>query len=409
MSNRIAARVKKTAPAARCIIWNYGIFAWSDLCAEKFISFLSKDCEVMANFDTGDDFELEGAHGTRFDYSLSCVGPSAPYSAQSRTAKEHGLKMHAKCESGSPLEYCSIQFLPAMTRWHRKYANILAGGADGALFNWKFIGYTESLSAELAGLMSNGECNEILRRLAVRDFGKDNASGFLKAWRSFDRAMDFHPFSIGTAGYFKGPFYIGFAQPLFLYPEATDDLPSEFFGNGRKRPLFVTDLRFVQPFGVKACLRALRKLERHWSDGLIELQKVNMHPDDPYLMRNIADHLALCRAVLCILRTTLNMVEFYRLRESLNQEAFSLEEARETLEAMRETAIRELQNTKDGLEAIRANHSIAFSYGYRYGISETMCLYKIAHTEKLIGRDIPQYYYNLTFSRNRHPQWLHLK
>ena len=57
MFNRMAAAVRQTAPEAKFIVWNYGIFAWTDICAEKFISYLSTDCTVMTNFDTGDDFK----------------------------------------------------------------------------------------------------------------------------------------------------------------------------------------------------------------------------------------------------------------------------------------------------------------------------------------------------------------
>ncbi len=406
MFNQMASAVKKVQPEARVIVWNYGIFAWTDIRAQKFISLLSKDCEVMANFDTGDDFPLEGVQGTCFDYSLRCVGPSEPFLAQSRLADRRGLVMHAKCESGTPLEYCSLQYVPAMTRWHRKFAAILDSGVSGALFNWKFMGFTEGLSQELAGLMSCGERDRILGRLAARHFGRDNVRLLLKAWRAFDRAMDYHPFSIGSAGYFKGPFYIGPAQPLFPTPELPADLPECFFWKRGGRPLCMTTLSFVEPFGVKAFLRAVRKLEKHWTDGCNWTEKVNPHPEDPYLKKEIESHRALCRLFLCFIRTALHMTEFYCLRDSFQQEPYSPEQAREKLEAMRDIAREELTNTERALELVRTDHRIAFSYSYHYGISEKMCLYKLAHTKKLIEHTLPQKYYGITFNRNRHPVWL---
>lgn len=406
MFNRMASAVKEVQPEVRVIVWNYGIFAWTDIRAQEFIALLSGDCEVMANFDTGDDFTLEGARGSCFDYSIRCVGPSEPFLAQSLLAKRRGLVMHAKCESGAPLEYCSLQYVPAMTRWHRKFAAITDSGVSGALFNWKFIGFTEGLSQELAGLMSCGERDRILERVAAQHFGRDNVQLLLKAWRSFDRAMDFHPFSIGSAGYFKGPFYIGPAQPLLPTPELPGDLPECFFWGRRGRALLMTTLSFVEPFGVKAFLRAARKLEQHWAGGCHLTEKVNPHPEDPYLKKEIGSHRALCRLFLCFIRTALNMTEFYRLRDSFEQEPYSPEQARKKLDAMRNIAREELTNTECALELLRADHRIAFSYPYHYGISEEMCLYKLAHTKKLIEHTLPQRYYGITFSRNRHPVWL---
>ena len=406
MFNEMAAAAKRFSREARIIIWNYGIFAWTDIRAQEFLSLLSKDCEVMANFDTGDDYTLEGVKGTCFDYSLRCVGPSEPFLAQSRLARKRGLVMHAKCESGTPLEYCSLQYVPAMTRWHRKFASIFQSGVRGTLFNWKFIGFTEGLSQELAGLMSCGEQERILERLAVQHFGRDNLKTLLRAWRSFDHAIDYHPFSIGSAGYFKGPFYIGPAQLLLPTTEFPPDLP-ECFRNGKGgQTLLMSTLSFVEPFGVKAFLRAVRKLEKHWLEGCRILENLNPHEDDPYLKKEIESHLALCRLFLCFIRTALNMTEFYRLRDSFQQEPYSPEEAREKLDAMRKTAQEELRNTQCALELIRKNHRIAFSYSYRYGISEEMCQYKLIHTKKLIEHTLPLRYYGITFSRNRHPVWL---
>ncbi|MBQ9770313.1 MAG: hypothetical protein IJW23_00665 [Lentisphaeria bacterium] len=405
MFNMIAAGVKEVSPEAEFIVWNYGIHAWSDVLGEKFVSCLSKDCTVMANFDTGDDFQLEGAEGTYFDYSFTCVGPSSPYKAQTAIVQKRKMKMMAKCESGTPLEYCSLQYVPAMTRWERKFANIIKTGSAGAVFNWKFVGYTEGLSQELAGLMSGGEQKNILKKLAAQHFGEDNVQTLMQAWKKFDRAIDFHPFSIGSAGYFKGPFYIGPAQPLLLTTDAPADIPPSFYWRNGRSPLFMNTLSFVEPFGVKSFMKAVTKLEAHWSEGMEILEKLSLHPEDKYLAKEIKEHKQICRLFQCFLRTAEAMAQFYILRDSFQQEAYSPEQAKEKLQAMREIALSEISNTETALEILKENHRIAFCYGYRYGISVEMCEYKLKHTKLLIEKSLPQKYYGITFSRQRHPRW----
>ena len=405
MFNMMAAGVKQAAPEAEFIVWTYGIHAWSDVLGEKFVSLLSEDCTVMSNFDTGDDFQIEGATGTYFDYSFTCVGPGTPYQVQSAAVRARNMKMMAKCESGTPLEYCSLQYVPAMTRWERKFANIIKSGASGAVFNWKFVGYTEGLSQELAGLMSGGEQNSILKRLAVQHFGSDNAATVLQAWKMFDKAIDHHPFSIGSAGYFKGPFYIGPAQPLLLTTEAPADIPAEFFWRNGKSPMFMNTLSFVEPFGVKPFLKALKKLEHYWSEGVSLINFLPEHPEDEYLSREIREHKLLCSLFLCFIRTAKAMTEFYALRDSFQHETYSPEQAKNKLSRMREIALEEMENTRTALAILEQNHRIAFSYTYRYGISVKMCKYKLMHTKRLIETELPRKYYGITFSRQRHPRW----
>ena len=405
MFNMVAAGVKKVAPEAEVVVWNYGIHAWSNVLGEKFVSYLSKDCTVMANFDTGDDFQLEGASGTHFDYSFTCVGPSSPYKAQLKLVQKRKMKMMAKCESGTPLEYCSLQYVPAMTRWERKFANIINMGTAGAVFNWKFVGYTEGLSQELAGLMSGGEQKSALKRLAAQHYGEDNLATLFQAWKKFDRAIDFHPFSIGSAGYFRGPFYIGPAQPLLLTTDAPADIPPSFYWRNGRSPLFMNSLSFVEPFGVKSFMKAVTKLEQHWSAGVEILEKLSLHPEDPYLAKEIKAHIEICKLFQCFIRSAKAMAQFYILRDSFQQEAYSPEQAKVKLQAMREIALAEISNTEAAMAILKENHRIAFCYGYRYGISVEMCEYKLKHTKRLIEKELPQKYYGLTFSRNRHPRW----
>ena len=401
MFNCMAAAVKTAAPEARFVVWNYGIFAWSDIGAEKFISRLSKDCLVMANFDTGDAFRLEGAEGMAFDYSLRCTGPSKPYLKQFKTAGKKKLGFLAKCESGAPLEYCSLPYVPAMTRWMRKYEGIRTT-ASGALYNWKFLGYNCGLAQELAGLSSSGEDSSILRKLAVREFGEKNAAAAVRAWRCFDRAMDFHPFSGPSAGYFKGPFFIGPAQPLYLKQPTA--FPECLLYNGNpNRPVVMTDLTFVEPFGVKSMLRALEKMLSLWRQGIALLEP--MEGTDRYQKAALASHLNVCRMFLCFLETARNMTEFYSIRDSIHTEAYTPEKLRTKLSALKKIAERELANAESALQLLQADKLLGFSAIYPPGITEEMVRCKIGHTKSLLETELPFRWYSSLFSFNRHPRW----
>ncbi len=388
--NAMAAAVKKTAPTARFIVWTYGIFAWTDISAEKFISHLSSDCALMANFDTGDDFLLGDAESTFFDYSLSCVGPSSPFLAQKRAAEARGIEFMAKIESGAPLEYCSLRYVPAMTRWERKYSSVTRL-ASGSMMAWKFLGYNGGLAQELAGLFAMGEGDGALDRLAVREFGKDAAVA-KAAWREFDHAMNSHPFSNQSAGYFMGPFFIGPAQPLFF--RQPREVPDIFMNPWANRPVWFTDLTFVEPFGTQIFTDSVREMLKHWERGC-------------ELLRGIDNfHSAICEMFLCFLRTALHLALFFSIRERIHQKPYTLEQYKECLKSLLLIANKELMNAQVAMEILDEHPFIATSYTYRPGINSDMLKWKIEHTKRLIEKDIPFSNYCTRFSRNRHPELL---
>lgn len=390
MYNESAAALKKASPEAKFVVWTYNIFSWSDKSAEKFISYLSTDCCLMANFETDEEFTVEGATATIYDYSVRNIGPSKATAKQRKTALKNGIPFLAKCESGTSLECYSISYLPVMTRWQKKFERIVQN-ASGSLMNWKFIGFNdEGLSQLAAGMTAMGEGKDLLKRLAVCEFGKDAAENVLAAWKLFDESMEHHPFSNQTSGYFKGPFYIGPAQPLFLYQPKK--VP-EFFERSGHRELWITNLSFVEPFGVKVILKSINKMLKYWDSGC-ELLK-----DIP------GKHTALARLYRGFLRTAVNMTEFYEVRDSFYYAPYTPEQMRSKLLKLKEIALRELDNAKEALAILQEFPELAFSYTYHYGISEEMCKWKIQHTENLLKRELPMKYYALLFGRHRRPRW----
>ncbi len=407
MMNQLASAMHTVSPSASCIVWTYGIHTWCEDQGARLLSLLSEQCQVMSNFDSDDKFRLEGCTARCFDYSLRCVGPSKMFRRHEKIARAKSLPILAKCESGSSLEFYNLPSFPAYTRWGRKFAGILRSAASGALFNWKFMGFLGEISQELAAWMSwqgYQDYEFLLKKIITRDFGQEHIASIMQAWHCFDQAMEFHPFSIGTAGYFKGPFYIAFTQPLILDPMNPGNLCEDFWiskdaghllGKSR-RALFVSSLSWVRPFGVDACLRALRKMEALWQQGC------GLIPDAPRTEK----HLALCQAVLCMLRTSINMLRFFAVRDKLFSQKYSRKKLRERLVCLRDIASDEYENASVGLHCMEKNPMLGFQYNYRYSFTRKMAESKLEHTRKLIEQDIPQLWYGDTFTTGRKAEWL---
>jgi len=411
----VARAVKAVKRDALVAVWPYGASTWAKTTdAHQHVSLLPRDCAYMGNFDTGEFGEREGVRFMHYDYSLSLVGPSATFSRQTREALARGLKVMAKVESGVPLEMLSVPCIPANTRWARKYRNVLASGATGAMFAWEFGGYQEEAPWELPGWMSWTPCpapEEMLRRIAIRDFGEGNAKTVLMGWRCFDKAMDhFCPFS-SAAGTWRGPFYIGFAQPLIFDPSIPGKLSPRFWlgkpGAPDSKPLFVSNLLWAFPFGEDACLRSLRKMEKLWAKGcsLLDLAKMSAKAD-PYAAEKLEKEKALGRGILCMIRTAVNMVRFFSVRDRYLTEASGLRVARQRLTELREIAKAELNNTEEGLQCLQRHIMLGHDYINMGGFTAEMVLSKIAHTKELIERVIPTRMFEHSFMMQSRDEWI---
>ena len=160
------------------------------------------------------------------------------------------------------------------------------------------------------------------------------------------------------------------------------------------RPVWMTDLTFVEPFGIQPFQDALYEEETHMQNACDILEGI----DNP--------HADICRMFLCFIKTARNMEFFYVVREKFHLLPYTPEDATKYFNDMLETAKEELANAEEALELLRRNPFMATSYIYRPGITEEMLLWKIKHTKRLIEHDIPFANYCVRFSRNRRPELL---
>ena len=411
--NGMAAAVKKVSPDALVAAWLYHASTWSETAdATRHVSLLSRDCAFMGNFDTGEFLEREGVRAMACDYNLSVVGPSQAFRRQAQAAVRGGLKIMAKLESGCPREIHAVPSIPANTRWARKYRRVIESGATGTMFAWQFCSFTGSLSEELAGWLSWKPCpspGTLLRRLAAREFGEENAARVVRAWRWFDRAMDHFPYSAFTSAFRCGPFSIGFAHPLIMDSLRPGDLAPCFWLDGETKqcPMFITDLSWTHPFGSEVCLKSLIKTERAWARGCALLEAASPPgPQDTTAVAALDAHQALAHAILCILRTAIHTVHFLDMRDRYFREPGNLVTVRRRLTALRKIARQELANAEDGLQCMRRNIRIGFDYSNNAGFTESMVSAKLAHTRRLIDEALPYRMFIHSASVNSRDEWI---
>ncbi len=172
------------------------------------------------------------------DYTLSFEGPGKYFSSEAREAKKRGLRLYAMSNTGGlTWDIGVIPFEPAPYQWQRRYDGLLRARRDWGLCGMMeshHYGFYPSFISELAKIAfwepaTDGQT--VMRKLAERDFGEENAGQVLEAWLRYSDGIRSY---VSTNEDQYGPFRIGPSYPLLFMQEAIlESPPGTHFGNNK--------------------------------------------------------------------------------------------------------------------------------------------------------------------------------
>jgi len=383
LMNRLASAVHQARPDALVCAWPYSAFTWSadDFAQEEFIRHLSSDVDVLSNFDTPAVVELGGARSMLIDYNIVSLGPSEQFEAQSRVLADAGKRHYAKFESTIEPGWFFLPYLPVHYRWIERIRRLKAGGVGGYVSKWQFYGVTGSLPEELLCEADWGDVEEsLLAQIALRDFGTCPPT-LLEGWKILSDVWERIPASHMLFGerqfYMKGPAYLGPAHPLIFDAQNRYDLVWKFFqvrGDAAELmaseevgqidkdapPRYGSDLLFVYPFGIEAAENGFREAAEQWDSGVrLIRESLGEQPTDRGTME-----LDVCEILGIHLRTILNVIRFYRLRDALFCSQGSEETLRDRIDELRAVVTEEIDNARRALPILERDTRIGWGHAY---------------------------------------------
>jgi len=229
MTNAVFRAIRKVKPDAEFFAWPYSAFRWSnDPFQLDLIRKLDQRIHIVAEIDKDHMYQKEGYVKNIWDYSIDFRGPSDRYREMTAAARKHGSKVACKTETSVTIEFFNVPYIPCLQRWGKRMEIIKSLKPDSICYAYDIMGFTRSRSEELAYRLSwnpAGIPEEEILKIAERDFGSETIDGVIKAWNLFSQAIGHYP--ILTHAYYRGPSFIGPAQPLMLIEEK---LPQELFG-----------------------------------------------------------------------------------------------------------------------------------------------------------------------------------
>jgi hypothetical protein len=205
-----------------------------------FIQQLPADTIPLLTWENGKSFDIDGMQGYLRDYALSQIGPAEVTHAQIDEARQRGMKVYSKVDTFASWQFGTVPYLPFPYQWHDRYQALNQYGVNGTLESWS-SGYSPSFVAELRAWSCWSDApplNELLGRIAARDFGAQGKDRVLKAWDQFSQAIRLVPDTgpnMGTNNAIGNPLF--FQEPpvrtaTFKYSWTDDVKWMGYFGAG---------------------------------------------------------------------------------------------------------------------------------------------------------------------------------
>jgi hypothetical protein len=249
------------------------------------------------------------------------------------------------------------------------------------------MGWWPSVVAELAKWAfwrPHTAADDILPRLARRDYGPQGAPSAMEAWRHWSEAIiDYVPTNEDQ----YGPFRVGPAYPLLLGEDGIDFPAADYahFGAG----ILKTDYRPHDPSILDGEIACLEAMASRWSQGVEAMARaVEAAPERKGETGHRA--LALGRFILCCVRTTIHVKQWWKLRKQLV----------ETEEAAARSAIldhlddlgrREIDNVNAAVPLVRYDSRLGWEPSMEYMADADHLEWKLAQLDWVLAEEIPSH------------------
>lgn len=369
LANAVFRAIRRVRPDAELLAWPYSAFLWSrDPFQLGLIAKLDPGVQLVSEIDKDYLYKKEGYVKNIWDYSIDFLGPSDRFKAQKEAVEKRGLKLCCKTETSVSLEFHSVPYIPCLQRWGSRMEIIRSQKPTSICYAYDITGFTRSRSDELAGRLSwepAGTTGEEIFKIARRDFGPEAADGVVKAWDFFSQALGHCPHL--THGYYRGPSFIGAAQPLMLEEKnIPEKLSGRFFylaeedlseGTGqalKRRPIYTPDIAISVPE-----MADMDKAVELWGKGVAVTASMKGRVTPPYALE-FEKELDLGSYLLTVFRAIANANHFFNLRREYigltkesTKSAANRSRAIALLQEMQRIAAADLQNAEQALPIAR--------------------------------------------------------
>ncbi len=345
----------------------------------KFLERLPKGITLSVCYEIFTRKTLEGLRTPVMDYTCSVIEPGYYFRSECETAHQLGIPLQGNVNTaGIAWDFGCIPYVPVPHRWlHRDLRLREAFQHWGVKSHYAthHYGWWECVAAELGRWSSwqdfEPDYDELLKKIAARDYGKKAVRPVLSAWKFWSQAMDYYTASNEDQ---YGPWRVGAAYPFIFQPNLTRTMgsreiqfptvPHAHFGWKIIKTLYQPFENEHQSPGFlryPAELRSLKKMLRIWERGLSALQRISAEHRNEELERLQA----LGHFIRNSIRTTIHIKQWWLLNMAL-QTVGSADKANHILDQLELLLQKELANARDTIPVVEKDSRLGWEPSMEY-------------------------------------------
>ena len=399
----IGGILRKRNPDVDIVFWSYNGNGAPAEDRKALIDTLPKDITLQATFEMGDTVPRDGIQNRPTDYTIFSPGPGYYIRTEAQFAKENELRLYSMTNTGGlTWDVGVIPYVPAPYQWMERFNGMrqaheiysLAGTMDSHHF-----GFCPSFISDLAKWAFHtpyADLDEVLHKIASRDFSKEVANDVCEAFRYFSDGTHYH---ISTTADQYGPCRIGPSYPFILFDNQDVLIPTvphaHFGGNRITFPVYGTpwgnpvlgDEEKDKKFNYE--IYSFRIAEELYTKGC-EILKGAIEKIPERKKENANRILALCLFYRNTLRTTINLKEFFKRKFILK--STHGEERNSLVSEMLEICKNEVKNAENTIPLVEFDSRLGFEPSMEYMTDRAHIEWKLNLMEDLINRELPSYY-----------------
>ena len=190
--------VHRYAPDVDIVFWTYNWGNREEKARLDLIRSLPAGISLEVTFEMFEKRRYPNHTMISPDYSITFAGPGAYFASEAEAAHERGLHLYSMTNTGGMTWDCGVvPYIPVPQQWFRRYEGMhearkkwnLSGIMDSHHYGWFPSVVCEC--AKWSFWEPAPDMNELLRRIAVRDFGADAAEKAVAAWEKVERGDPF--------------------------------------------------------------------------------------------------------------------------------------------------------------------------------------------------------------------------
>ncbi len=396
----IRRAIKKVKPEAKIIFSTYN-WGWADNdLRRKFLEELHTDFTVQITFEIFKQNRIDGLSCPVMDYTISATEPGYYFSSECENAHATGHRISVTSNTiGATWDFGCVPYVPTPYRWIKRFRHLnqalSAWGVDEH-YETHHYGWWPNAVIDLrkANVWSPREedLEDLLVKIAVRDYGSESSAAVLSTWRLWSEAMDFYVASNEDQ---YGPWRVGSAYPLIFQPNITRTMggkeiefptaPGAHFGHRIIKTLYQpyeNENQTPGPLRYPKEIKRLEQMQSRWEQGLTVLGD-SLAKMPPEKIDNGRRLLALGEFIYHSVITTLTVKKWWLLNTRLQASA-DRAEMLSILAQLVDLAQAEIENARATIPAVEFDSRLGWEPSMEYVCDKWHLEWKIRQVENAL-------------------------